>query len=631
MSGMKEGTIENRLRLPTLINDGCVLQQGEATRIWGCAAPFQTVNLRFQEQYNTCQADLTGAWEVLLPSLCPGGPYVMEIWCESGERKAVRDVYVGEVFVCAGQSNMELSMNRVKDRYPWEWKRPAEPNIRLYKVKEYYDFKEPLTDHTEACWKGCSPEVLDEFSAVSYFFGRELYKARHVPIGLINVSLGGSPIEAWLGKEALHGYKEALDTLQTYQSQEYIKKQLENNNSFQQKWIENINKQDIGLHAVQVPWKGIKLPAFLKDAGLKDFCGCIWLRKKFTVPHSMIGQEAKLWLGTLVDSDKTYVNGVLTGETGYQYPPRKYKIPKGVLTYGENELCIRLICNNGKGRVTPGKTYAIFKGEERISLEGDWEYRIGCACDPAPETDFISRKPAGLYNGMLAPCLPYTVKGVVWYQGESNDQRPESYEELLKRLILFWRKQWKQEKLPFIVAQLPGFYIDLDPADDAWPKIREAQAKAVSLVDVAVTVNLDLGEWNDLHPLNKKDAAKRMALAARGMIYGESVVWKGPGIRSFQVKDKHVQISFDTGDGKALLVKSGSGLEALELAGADGRYYPVEGEIGEKEITVWCKEVAKPKFLRYAYSNAPGKGLLYNQTGLLAAPFCLLLREDSNM
>jgi beta-galactosidase len=223
------------------------------------------------------------------------------------------------------------------------------------------------------------------------------------------------------------------------------------------------------------------------------------------------------------------------------------------------------------------------------------------------------------------------VKGVLWYQGESNDRNPHDYKDLLRQLILYWREQWKQEKLPFVVAQLPGFSIDLKENSDAWPMIRDAQANAALLPEVAVTVNLDLGEWNDLHPLNKKEVARRIALAVRGMIYGEEVVFKGPELRKWEVVGNRVQLFFDAGEGNKMEVKNGIGTEAFQLAGADGIFYPAEGQMEDHEVSVWCKEVERPEFLRYGYENAPEKGLLANQDGLLTSPFCLKLGEGKKM
>lgn len=345
------------------------------------------------------------------------------------------------------------------------------------------------------------------------------------------------------------------------------------------------------------------------------------------MPDNMKGATARLWLGTMADSDRTYINGELVGETGYQYPPRKYVIPEGVLKSGENEIVIRLVCDHGEGRMTPEKPYKIFTKDHEIHLEGPWEYRIGFQCGPAPEMDFLNRKPTGLYNAMVAPCLSYTVKGVLWYQGESNDRSPDTYEDLLRRLILNWRENWKQDTLPFVVAQLPGFSIDLKKDSDSWPKIRYAQSQAAQLSLVAVTINLDLGEWNDLHPLNKKEVARRMSLAVRAMIYGESVEWNGPRLRSYEVIGGCIKLSFKTDGEKDLIIKGEAGEEAFLLAGADHIFHPTEVHLEGTTVSLWCSEVAEPKVICYCYSNAPRKGLLFTQEGLPAAPFRLELQN----
>jgi sialate O-acetylesterase len=615
------------LCLPKLLSDGCVLQQGKNTRIWGKTEAHKGVTVEFQQKTIFTRADETGDWQIMLSLLYPGGPFSLTVRSETGEVIRLQQVYVGEVFVCSGQSNMELPMERLKDQYPEELCRPGEPNIRLYKVREHFDFDGPLLDHRDASWSACSEETIKNFSAVSYFFGRNLLEARNVPVGLINLSLGGTPAEAWMGKEALLSYPKALETLKWFQDKEFVKGHMAENERLQREWHERIDQQDIGFEGQWEPWKEIILPGFLKDSGIEDFCGSIWLRRKFHVPDNMKGATARLWLGTMADSDRTYINGELVGETGYQYPPRKYVIPEGVLKSGENEIVIRLVCDHGEGRMTPEKPYKIFTKDHEIHLEGPWEYRIGFQCGPAPEMDFLNRKPTGLYNAMVAPCLSYTVKGVLWYQGESNDRSPDTYEDLLRRLILNWRENWKQDTLPFVVAQLPGFSIDLKKDSDSWPKIRYAQSQAAQLSLVAVTINLDLGEWNDLHPLNKKEVARRMSLAVRAMIYGESVEWNGPRLRSYEVIGGCIKLSFKTDGEKDLIIKGEAGEEAFLLAGADHIFHPTEVHLEGTTVSLWCSEVAEPKVICYCYSNAPRKGLLFTQEGLPAAPFRLELQN----
>lgn len=610
-----------QLVLPKLISSGCVLQTGEKTRVWGSAVPQETVTLRLLNQEITCRADDEGNWEAYFSRLLPGGPYQMEISSESGERIQLSDVYLGEVFLCSGQSNMELPMNRVKDRYPKEFEKHKDPQLRLYKVKENYEFQTPLKDHREACWKECAPETIGEFSALSYFFGTFMRKDRKVPIGLINVSLGGSCVEAWMGEEEIGMYPDMKEELERCRNEIQFRKKMDDQIKAHEDWYSRIRNLEKGMDLNDGNWKEVTLPAFLEDFGLPDFNGVIWFKKKIVLPERLEGKKARLWLGTMVDSDRTYVNGVLVGETGYQYPPRKYDIPEGVLQAGENEIRICLVCEHGAGRVTPGKVYALFAEDEVIDLDGVWEYQSSVRCEPAPLVDLMSQKPTGLYNGMLAPCFGYQIRGVLWYQGESNDARPDSYEERLKQMILLWRKKWEKEHLPFIIAQLPNFSIDLDNSSDAWPKIREAQRKAGGLENVAVTVNLDVGEDNDLHPLNKQEVAYRMSLAVRGMIFGEPVVYSGPRLSDFEVSGEWVKLIFDTADKKGLVVHEGTGVEEFEAAGSDGVFYPVTGEIKDHVVMIHSSQVKQPVIIRYGWSNAPKKGLLYNEAGLPASPF----------
>ena len=373
-----------RLLLPKLISSGCVLQTGEKTRVWGSAAAQETVTLRLLDQEITCRADALGNWEAYFSRLLPGGPFQMEISSESGEVILLSDVYLGEVFLCSGQSNMELPMNRVKDRYPTEFEKQKDPQLRLYKVKENYEFQTPLKDHREGCWKECAPETIGEFSAVSYFFGTFMRKDRNVPIGLINVSLGGSCVEAWMSEEEIGMYPDMKEELEQCRDEMRFSKKMEEQIKAHEDWYNRIRDIEKGMDWNNGQWKEVTLPAFLEDFGLPDFNGVIWFKKRIVIPHRLKGKNARLWLGTMVDSDRTYVNGVLVGETGYQYPPRKYSIPEGVLQAGENEIRIRLVCEHGTGRVTPEKVYALFVEDEVIALDGTWEYQSSVRCEPAP-------------------------------------------------------------------------------------------------------------------------------------------------------------------------------------------------------------------------------------------------------
>lgn len=643
------------LRLPRLISNGCVLQQGEKTRIFGFADPGETVSVRLQDCLACGAADGSGRFDLYLSHLRPGGPFSMTVESGSGECLRLEEVYVGEVWLSSGQSNMELPMERVRDRYPGAIENSANPQIHMFQVSEHYDFEEALEDCQTGEWKAACPESVRDFSALSLFFTQFLQEHLRIPVGIINVSLGGSPIEAWMSREALEGEPEALKEADFWRVPGRIEKRQREDAAALNLWHQSLQAQDKGLpengggwmapaddqnepeeHAGE-RWKEISLPGFLKDRGLEDFVGSIWLKREFQVTEELAGTKAKLWLGTMVDSDETWINGVKVGQTPYQYPPRKYEIPEGLLKKGWNEVTVRLICENGHGRLTPDKEYRIFNERGSIDLKGSWKYRIGCRLEtPAPEQTFISWMATGLYQGMLHPCQNYTVKGILWYQGESNDKRPDSYGRLLKKMIQSWRTQWRQEHLPFVVAQLPGFSIDLEE-DNRWPKIRQAQKEAEELPDVAVTVNLDLGEKNDLHPTGKREVAYRMYRAALQTVYKEEVPCSGPvpvQIRTVagtgaepgteKCETLRVQISFRLDPWereKFLVTQDGMAPGEFELAGEDGVWHPAQAAIQGLEVELKCSEVQRPVQVRYGWRNAPDRGLLCSPCGFLAAPF----------
>jgi sialate O-acetylesterase len=590
-------------------------------------------------------ADANGRFEVLYQDLPAGGPYVIRVSNEAGEHLEVQQVYVGDVFVCGGQSNMELQMRRVRERFPEEFWNGGAADVHLYKVQEYYDFRAPLEDHVTAGWTVCTAENLSEISAFSYFLGKELAELRHVPVGIINLSLGGTPVEAWMSLEGLKPWPDELKQRRIFQDESFRANLMAGKEQEERDWYGEVVRQEHAWPDDTIPWKTLTIPGYLSDAGLVDFCGCIWLRRTFEVAPECAGREALLRFGTLTDSDQIYINGVLVGETGYCYPPRRYTIPEGVLTAGENEIRIRLICRNGGGRATMGKPYEILwenvcsdsyvpqeKLPAAIRLDGQWEYQVRAVCGHAPEQEFINRRPTGLFQGMVAPCLPYTVSGAVWYQGESNDSHPDNYGELLRAMIADWRNQWQQEQLPFVIVQLPNCGVDV-AGGDAWPKIRAAQCAAQELDQVAMTVNIDIGEDNDLHPLDKKTAAHRAVLALRSMVYGEDVCWKGPELSGCTISGENVCLNFETGDGSDVMLAErgtvpGSVSSCLlytghlfELAGADGVYYPAEVSICGKTVTLHAPRVQEPWYVRYAWSQAPGKVLLYQENGLCAGPF----------
>lgn len=636
------------LRLPRLISDGMILQQKKQIKIWGFDRPGRKVMLSFLGEEYVAVADGQGRFEAVLPPMEPGGPYNLYIGNENGEEIVVTDILIGDVWLCAGQSNMELPMERVKDRYPEEIRECSEPFIRTFKVIEHSDFHGPLRELQSGSWEKADTGTILKFSATAYFFAKQMYQMTGVPVGLINTSLGGSRIQSWMSREMLQGDVEDLLLAEKYADDAFVAGQLERNQENMEAWHRNLDEQDQGLKrnfkelkAPEPSFKEVSIPFFFRDTQLQGFIGSVWFLRNFQVTGGLAGKAAKLWLGTIVDSDTVYINGVMVGHTDYQYPPRKYEIPEGLLREGENTIVIRVKCENGHGRFTDGKKYALWNDEEEIDLTGKWYYEIGAACEQIEPTDFVNWKPTGLYNGMVAPCRPYTLAGILWYQGESNTHVPEVYLELMKRMVAGYRKEWGEE-LPFLYVQLPNFAIDrydsdADETGQGWPVVRELQRRAKKLPRVGMAVTMDLGEDNDLHPLNKKEVGFRLAMLAAKMLYGIASECEGPeicGIDYEMEKTGAVLLYFkNITDGMyAYGGEKGKEIRDFELRDEQGIWHRAAAVIKEDTIRLTPVERIRirPCGVRYLFSNISHGAMIYNRAGFPLSPFVNEKQEDTN-
>ena len=636
------------LRLPRLISDGMILQQKKQIKMWGFDRPGRKVMLSFLGEEYVAVADGQGRFEAVLPPMEPGGPYNLYIGNENGEEIVVTDILIGDVWLCAGQSNMELPMERVKDRYPEEIRECSEPFIRTFKVIEHSDFHGPLRELQSGSWEKADTGTILKFSATAYFFAKQMYQMTGVPVGLINTSLGGSRIQSWMSREMLQGDVEDLLLAEKYADDAFVAGQLERNQENMEAWHRNLDEQDQGLKRnfkelkdPEPSFKEVSIPFFFRDTQLQGFIGSVWFLRNFQVTGGLAGKAAKLWLGTIVDSDTVYINGVMVGHTDYQYPPRKYEIPEGLLREGENTIVIRVKCENGHGRFTDGKKYALWNDEEEIDLTGKWYYEIGAACEQIEPTDFVNWKPTGLYNGMVAPCRPYTLAGILWYQGESNTHVPEVYLELMKRMVAGYRKEWGEE-LPFLYVQLPNFAIDrydsdADETGQGWPVVRELQRRAKKLPRVGMAVTMDLGEDNDLHPLNKKEVGFRLAMLAAKMLYGIASECEGPeicGIDYEMEKTGAVLLYFkNITDGMyAYGGEKGNEIRDFELRDEQGIWHRAAAVIKEDTIRLTPVERIRirPCGVRYLFSNISHGAMIYNRAGFPLSPFVNEKQEDTN-
>jgi sialate O-acetylesterase len=397
-------------------------------------------------------------------------------------------------------------------------------------------------------------------------------------------------------------------------------------------WYEKLNKSDEGYKDPKMPWyrpevdvsgwSVMKVPGYWADGDLGQVNGVVWFRKDVNLSPDMAGKSARLNLGRIVDADSVFINGTYVGSVSYQYPPRRYDIPENILKEGNNTIIVRLISNSGRGGFVPDKPYELVVESNTIDLKGSWHYRLGAKMDPTPGQTFIRWKPTGLYNGMIAPLTNYSIKGVIWYQGESNTDRPLEYDSLFPAMITNWRDKWNQGDFPFIYVQLHNFMESYGyPTESNWALTRDAQLHALSLPNTAMAVAIDLGEWNDIHPLNKKDVAKRLALAAQKTAYNQqNIVSSGPIYQSMRIENDSIIITFsDIGNG--LIIKGGGELKYFAIAEHDRKFVWANAKISGDKVIVWSEKVKMPVAARYAWADNPDGANLYNSEGLPASPF----------
>jgi len=634
-----QGTTTYRLRLPRLVSDGMVIQRDKAVRIWGWATPFDTVTVDFAGFSYKCAAGGDGRWEVMLEPLRAGGPYEMRISAGDGaggacteEHVELEDILVGDVWVCSGQSNMQTPLLRLVDLFGKEIEEACCDRIRYFLVPERYDFNREHEDLEGGRWVSPEPSNILDFSALPIFFASIIHKKYGVPVGMINASVGGSPAEAWMSEVSLSGWPYLLNEIEACKDESYAASVIESEQKACAVWFEQLNRLDAGLSDAEKPWYGdvcdtsdwsvMEMPSYWEDQGLKGFCGSIWLKRVIDIPDELAGKPAVLRLGTIVDSDTAYVNGIEVGNVTYRYPPRKYLIPAGVIRAGKNIITIRTVSNAGEGGFVEEKPYRLEIGGHVIDLTGDWRYRIGAKMDrPLPDVTFFSWKPAGLYNGMISPLMKYVIKGILWYQGEANTSAPQEYHGLFTRLITAWREKWELGCLPFLFVQLPNFQKAVnEPGTSSWAELRDAQLRSLSLPETGMAVAIDAGEWNDIHPLDKKTIADRLALVAYKIAYGEDIIASGPIFSDMRREGNRIFIRFKEPTG-GLVSKDGKPLRHFSVAGADRRFVWANAQIVNDGVVVWNDDIEEPVAVRYAWADNPEGANLYNRAGLPASPF----------
>lgn len=624
--------------LPRLVSDGAVLQRDKPIVLWGWADEGEQVSVTLGKQALTTKAE-AGRWQVTFKPLAAGGPYTVNV--QGKNKLQVKNVLMGDVWIAAGQSNMELPLRRVKYQYPDVIPSTKLPDIREFNVPVVYHFKGPLEDFKQGQWKTAEPENLSNFSAVGFFFTRALHEKYKVPIGLITLPVGGSPAEAWVSESALQKYPQFVEQLKPFKDDGFVEATIASDKLSSGNWYSALGAKDEGLKGAwsnevldTKDWQDFQVPGYVKEQGGDFTNGAVWFRKTFDLTAEQAVKSATVWLGCIVDGDQVFLNGKEIGQTGYQYPPRIYAVPAGLLKAGKNTISIRVTSYSANAGFVKDKRYELELGnepvnigKESISLAGQWQYKIGARADSMAKTTTLQYQPASLFNAKLAPTLRTGIKGVIWYQGESNTGRYKEYETLFPDLIGDWRAQYNQGDFPFIYVQLANFMAaHAEPSESNWAATREAQRKTLSVKNTAMVVASDIGEWNDIHPLNKQAVGERLALAAQKLAYGEKkLIASGPNAKTIKREHKSLVIDFDKAGGDLVITKDGV-LHHIAIAGADKKYVWAKAKVQGKKLVVWNDDVAEPVSVRYAWADNPEGANLYNKAGLPASPFELSIQ-----
>ncbi|MFH1075011.1 MAG: sialate O-acetylesterase [Candidatus Firestonebacteria bacterium] len=619
---------KQKLWLPSIFSDNMMLQEGKENLIWGRAGSGCPITVTLAKKKVKGKAGKKGLFKILLPALGPGGPYTMTV--NAGQKRIIKNVLIGDVWVCSGQSNMAMIVKDCNNSAK-EIGEAKYPKMRIFSVPKIYSLN-PFFD-VKGKWEEVAPYSAGKFSAAGYFFGRKLHSCLNKPIGLIDTSYGGTKIEWWMSEDAIKSWK-GFPELKKH-TRALIKK-IKKTGKKKQIPVNELHT-DTGAEGLRLgyekgdydakEWKTIKAPGYWNGQGL-DFVGAVWLKKDVNIPESWMQYDLALDLGAIVDFDSTYFNDEKIGSVGSDIPnfwaySRRYLIQARLVKPGKNNITVRVFAANRVGGFGAEKgvmMISVINHPElgRIKIEGKWRYKVERELPSLGMAEGVGveeRTYGTLYNAMVFPLVGFGVKGFIWYQGESNADKPKEYFELKKLFIADLRRKWKDNELPFYFVQLANYG---KTADD-WAALRAAQQEALKLPNTGMAVAIDIGETSDIHPKNKQDVGERLALNALALTYGKNIEYSGPVYKSMEIEGKKIRILFKH-SGSGLKAGNNKFLTGFEISGKNGNFVSAKAKIDKKSVVVWNGGVKKPAAVRYAWANDP-KCSLYNKAGLPAVPF----------
>lgn len=633
----KDTELTKEINLPAFFSDNMVLQQNALVPFFGKATPESQLKITtsWDHKEYTATVNKEGDFSVDLETPGYGGPFEMAIQ-KAGEPLVLKNILIGDVWLCSGQSNMEMPLagwGEIKN-FKEEIAKANYPDIRLLQAT-HVSSEFPLDSLTldTSGWEVCSPNNISEFSSTAYFFARKVYESTKIPIGLIHSSWGGTIVEAWTSAGALKTVHDFDEEIAAMEAGEEERKQIEEKN--QQKldaWQNQVNDVDEGMKNgepvwlsgdASANWETMEVPALWETTALPDFDGLVWLKYDVALPKEVVGKNAELHL-IVDDDDQVWINGKFVGATQGYNVNRVYTISEDILKEGKNSITVRVYDGAGGGGIY-GKPEDFFIKSDNSTypLGGQWKYKIGAQLKDLPAKPIMPggpNRPTVLFNAMIHPLLKVPVKGVIWYQGESNAGRALQYQRLFPLLIKDWREQFNNPDMPFYFVQLANYMQRAEePAPSEWAELREAQLLTLKNVpNTGMAVTIDIGEANDIHPKNKQEVGARLAKIALANLYGKDITYSGPIYNSFTKEGNSIVVSFDYANGLHTL--NNEPVKGFEIAGADQKFYWAEAVIKDGKVVVSSPKVKGPAAVRYGWGDNPDVNL-YNSGDLPASPF----------
>jgi sialate O-acetylesterase len=610
--------------LPKIFANDMVLQRNKLIPVWGWADANEKIEIKFNKQRKTTKADNNGKWTIRLDSENAGGPY--ELIIKGKNIISIKNVLVGDVWICSGQSNMEFkvreSENAEKEIYDANF-----PLIREFAISRDLN-SVPLNDVKSGKWEVCNRSTVGNFTAVGFFFAKKIYSELKIPIGLIHTSWGGTVSETWTSREGFETsdeFKEMISRMPMVNLDSISKAAIKlTTNRVEKIQGYKINSDNITAYKELTlddsNWPQINLPEVWETQSLGEFDGVVWFRKTIILSAMEVGKPGTIELSKIDDEDISYINGIEIGRNTTWDLKRKYTIPEGILKEGPNVISIRVVDNNGAGGIYgESDDFKLKIGDKVIPLKGNWKYRVeSVRSDIGPNTF-----PTLLYNAMINPIVPYAIQGVLWYQGESNSSRAQQYKKAFPLLITDWRNKWNQGDFPFYFVQISSFNASNGNSNNGsmWAELREAQSETLKLYNTGMCITTDIGNPKDIHPANKQDVGIRLAAIALRNVYKQNIICSGPTYESYQIQGNKIIVSFrNLGSGLYTPDKYGY-VKGFEIAGPDKMFYYANAKIVNNKVVISNDKVVEPIAVRYGWADDASDNNLYNKEGFPADSF----------